>query len=114
LNSFVFGMNVLARGEYARAVELMVWMNDTLLRMTRLDEKQTDHWHTPTRAVEHELSSAINARFVACTAPAEKNALWNAYRAIWEWGKAWISANAPQYHDLLATIDQRFRQLQPR
>ncbi|MFN8372422.1 MAG: aminoglycoside 6-adenylyltransferase [Anaerolineae bacterium] len=111
LNRFVFAMNVLARGELARAVELTVWQNDILLHMARLEENQTDHWFTPTRALEHDLSPAAYARFVQCTAPLDKLALWSAYRNAWQWGKAWIQMYSTAYDALVDKIDQRLAEL---
>ncbi len=106
LNWFLFGMNVLARGEHARALEILQLVHDNVLHMARLDEQQTEHWITPTRALERELSIDAYARYAQCTAGLNKSALWNTYRAAWQWGKAWIQAQHPG--TLLDKLETRF------
>lgn len=113
LNRFLFSINVLKRGELMRAVELLVGLNDLLLQMIRLDEKQTDHWITPTRAAETELSAAAYDRLIQCTAPCDKSALWEAYHAAWQLGKTWIDAQNQTYNALITKIDQRLNEYYP-
>lgn len=92
LNWSLFGLNVLLRGETARALEILHLLNDHLLRMARLLENQTGHWITPTRALERELSEAAYRKFQACQAQLEPFAARQAYRAAWEWGLAMSEA----------------------
>jgi lincosamide nucleotidyltransferase len=86
LNWFLFGQNLLARGEYARALEVMALVHDNLLRMARLVEGKTHRWITPTRALEKELSPQAYARYQRCTTALEPDALQLAYRNAWAWG----------------------------
>jgi lincosamide nucleotidyltransferase len=86
LNWILFGSNVLARGERARALEILTLVHDYLLRMARLEEGATRHWMTPTRLLERELSPQAYARFVECTATVEQEALESAYWEAWRWG----------------------------
>jgi lincosamide nucleotidyltransferase len=86
LNWFLFGFNVLSRGEYARALEVLSLVHDNLLRMARVLEGQTGRWITPTKALEVDISPAAYRRFQACTAALEPAALQSAYRACWAWG----------------------------
>jgi len=113
LNRFLFSINVLKRSEVMRAVELLVGLNDLLLQMIRLDEKQTDHWITPTRAAETELSAAAYARLIQCTAPGNKSALWEAYRAAWQLGKTWIDTQNQMYNALITKFEQRLNEYYP-
>jgi lincosamide nucleotidyltransferase len=47
LNAILFGANVLARGEAARALEVLGLAHRSLLWMARLVEQKTAHWPTP-------------------------------------------------------------------
>jgi lincosamide nucleotidyltransferase len=86
INWTLFGLNVLRRGEHARALELLNILHRHLLHMVRALEGSTDHWLTPSRLAEHDLSPEAYARFRECTAHLEEHALWRAYRKAWEWG----------------------------
>lgn len=60
LNWWVFGMNVLARGERIRALELLGWTQAGLLRLARLADQHPDHtahWLNASRLAEQELTS---------------------------------------------------------
>jgi lincosamide nucleotidyltransferase len=85
LNWFLMGCNTLARGEMARALEVLSLVQDNLLRLVRLAEGTSENWITPTKALEKEISAAAYNRFVTCTAPLDRDALWVAYRAAWRW-----------------------------
>jgi lincosamide nucleotidyltransferase B/F len=110
LNWFLFGTNVLARGEYARAVEILHLVQDQLLRMARLDEHQTHHWMTPTRALEHEISAEVYARYVKTTPKLDKRVLWDAYLVAWQWGKSWIQAQGSHHNSLIDKLEKRLIQ----
>lgn len=97
INWSLFGFNVLRRGEYARSLELLNIIHRFLLHMVRALEDTTDHWLTPSRLAEQDLSPAAYARFKACTAPLDEQALWRAYRNAWLWGR-----------ELLAGLHERF------
>lgn len=86
LNWSHFGFNLLGRGEWARAGELLRLIQDYLLQMTRLLEGSTERWIAPTKRAEWELSAESYARFTTCTAGIEPNALTAAYWSAWEWG----------------------------
>lgn len=112
INWTLFGSNVLARGEAARALEILNLVLDALLRMARLLEGQTGHWITPTRAAESELSATAYARLVACTAPLDNAALWAAYHAAWAWGREMMRElslrfGLPLPHSLINNLDAR-------
>ena len=90
LNWILFGMNVLARGERARALELLWFVQRYLLRLVRIREGRTEHWLTPSKGLEAELSTEAYTRYVACTASLAGTQLEDAYRAAWAWGRALI------------------------
>lgn len=85
-NWTLFGLHVLARGERARAWEILRLLQDYLLKMVRLQEEIIGHWITPTKAAERELSPQAYRRLVAASAGLDPQALWAAYRAAWSWG----------------------------
>jgi len=51
----------------------------------RLQEGPTDHWPTPSRALEKDVSEDSYNRYLACTASAEARALCAAYHETWKW-----------------------------
>jgi lincosamide nucleotidyltransferase len=113
LNWMLFGINVLARGEHARALEVLNLIHDYVLRFARAAEGSTHHWATPTRALERDLSPAAYARFRACTAALDPAALAGAYGATWAWGRELGQALSARYGfalhaDLAARLDARF------
>jgi lincosamide nucleotidyltransferase len=86
INWMLFGANVLRRGEAARALEILAIVHRFLLHMARALEGTTDHWPTPSRALEQDLSAGAYARFVGCTASLDDTALRRAYGQAWQWG----------------------------
>lgn len=95
VNAVLFGHTVLRRGESARALELLGMVHRHLLWMARLAEGSTDHWPTPSRRLETELSPEGYRRFARCAAILEPDALERAYRASWAWGKELLAALEP-------------------
>ena len=75
LNWTLFGTNVLARGEVARAAEILRIVQDDLLKMARLLEGRTEHWITPTKCLESEISPGAYARYISCSAAVDRGAL---------------------------------------
>jgi lincosamide nucleotidyltransferase len=87
LNLMLLGANLLNRGEYARAWALLARAHENLLKLVRLREGTTDHWPTPSRSLEGDLTAAAYRRYVTCTAGAQPGALCAAYRESWRWGR---------------------------
>ena len=87
LNLMLLGGNLLHRGEYARAWALLGRAHEPLLKLVRLSERRIDHWPTPSRALEDDLSIFVRVRYQGCTGSAEPDALCAAYRATWQWGR---------------------------
>src|SRR2546421_2297424 len=117
INAVLLGINVLTRGEVARALEVLAHVHRNLLWLARLLEHATEHWPTPARVVEQDLSVAAYARYVACTATAQKDALGMAYRASWAWGKEMMQSLAQRHNlsipdELLAQMDRRLLEQQ--
>lgn len=115
-NWILFGANVFARGEIARAYEILKLVQDNLLRMARLQLGKTQHWITPTRRLESELSELAYHRYQACTSKLSEDDLLNAYLAAWEWGMEMLDQlfnqfNVNSYQDVMARLDQHIRKL---
>ena len=113
LNWMLFGSNVIARGEIARALEILSLAHRDLLWMARLVEHTTEHWPTPSKALERDLSPHAYRRFQACTAPLERERLWWAYQTTWQWGCELSDTLAARYAlalpaGLFDQITQRF------
>lgn len=87
INQMLLGANLLNRGEFARAWALLSKTHDNLLKLVRLHEGATDHWPTPSRALEKDLSGATYERYATCTASAQPNVLCTAYRESWMWSR---------------------------
>lgn len=86
VNWMLFGANVFDRGELARALEILGLAHRYLLWMVRLDEQTTEHWPTPSRGLEQDISPAAYERFRGCTAALDREPLRLAYGATWRWG----------------------------
>jgi lincosamide nucleotidyltransferase len=92
VNWWLFGRLVLRRGELARALELLNINHRYLLQMARVLEDRTDHWLTPSRLAERDLSAETCARLKACSALLDEDALRRAYAAAWAWGDEMLIA----------------------
>jgi len=116
LNWMLFGANALARGERARSLELLWFVHRYLLWLARVSEGTTEHWPTPSKNVEHDLSKAAYSRYVTCTATLRGSELERAYQAAWEWGKELICALAEErgvdpQEALIGRLDARFAEV---
>lgn len=87
LNLTLFGVNLLNRGEFARAWALLSRVHENLLKLVRLQEGATAHWPTPSRSLEGDLSADAYRRYVTCTAGAQPGELCVAYRESWRWSR---------------------------
>jgi len=113
VNWFLFGTNLLMRGELARALDFLGVVQNQLLRMIRISERSTDHWPNPAKLLEKDISEASYARYVACTANLDPVALWSAYLSAWSWGRELMSSLANEQDVALPTtlldrLDRRF------
>ncbi len=87
INLMLFGANLLNRGEYARAWALLGKAHESLLKLARLYAGKTDHWPTPSRGLEIDLSDKTYRRYLICTASAERVPLCRAYCESWRWSR---------------------------
>jgi lincosamide nucleotidyltransferase len=101
INWFLLGSNLMARGEYSHALELLLMVQDDLLRMARLLEGAAHRWINPTKFLEQEISAQAYERYRACTASLDSRALWGAYLAAWRWGSEMMTAHAERCNTTL-------------
>jgi lincosamide nucleotidyltransferase len=108
VNWLLLGSNLLARGELARALEFLGLVQRQLLRMIRISEQKTEYWPTPSKVPGRDVSEAAYARYVACTAHLDEEALWRAYLSAWAWGGEKMLSLTPQHDTVLpATLLDR-------
>jgi lincosamide nucleotidyltransferase B/F len=96
-NMALYGGNVLARGEAARALEILNIAHRHLLWLVRLGEGQTAHWPSPTKGLERDLAPVAYARYGTCCAGLDIAGLWRAYQATWQWACELAAALAGRY-----------------
>lgn len=97
VNWMLLGHNVLQRGEIARAHSNLGFAHMFLLQMARVVEDHREHWLTPSKGWEREMSQTSVSRLARCTAMAERETLLRAYSETWHWGL-----------ELIRNIDERF------
>ncbi|MDP9484390.1 MAG: nucleotidyltransferase domain-containing protein [Actinomycetota bacterium] len=96
VNWLLFGSNLVARGELARALNLLGMVRDQLLFMVRMLEGSTGRWFNPAKHLEENISGEAYVRYAACTARLARDDLRLAYLAAWEWGG-----------EMMATLSER-------
>lgn len=83
----LLGQGVLARGEWARALDALSHVQRYLLWMARVAAREEHHhWPTPSRAAERDLPPALLARLQECSARLEPEALGAAWIQATGWG----------------------------
>lgn len=113
INLMLFGANIMERGEYARAWELLSKTHHYLLKFVRLTENTTMHWPTPSKSLEWDLPEAAYNRYRLCTADMSPDDLWRAYRETWAWGRELMAGLSPRHgivlsKQLLNFLSKRF------
>ena len=81
-NMALYGVNVLKRGETARAYECLFLAQRYYVQMLRLLEGSTDHWLNPAKDLEHELSSARYRLYQRTTTELDEAAVPSAYKTL--------------------------------
>lgn len=84
-NLYLFGINVLRRGELARALEMLGVLHRITLRLARVLAGKTGPWFIPSKMLERDLSPEAYARFRDCTFILEADSLYRAYEQIGLW-----------------------------
>ncbi len=118
-NWSLFGSNVLARGELARAHELLGFVQRYLLWMVRICERSTRDWPSPSKSLERDISEVAYARYASCTARLDRDDLSRAYLSAWSWGREMMPALAEKHGVVLPTalfarLDRHLAELRER
>lgn len=79
LNTLLLGMNVLKRGERARALECLWFAQRYLLQLVRINEGKTERWVNPTKNLETDIKSETYQKYCLCTAKLSEAELYLAY-----------------------------------
>lgn len=89
---------ILARGEIARAHALMqTTIAPQQLQLCRLLRGTTDHWLTPSRALERDLPAEDRLRYAATTARLEETEVRQAAAAGWAWSRELMDEAAERW-----------------
>src|SRR3712207_4401623 len=112
VNWFLFVSNPLARGELARALDLLGIVRDQLLRMVRVSERSTEHWFNPSKFLEKDIFKIAYNRYTTCTAVLSEASLRNVYDSAWSWGKELMPVLAEKHEvalpkAILERLDQQ-------
>lgn len=79
LNMLLMGMNTLKRGELARALEVLWYIQRYLLQLIRIHEITTDRWVNPTKNLEQDIEADTYRKYIQCTARLSGEELYGAY-----------------------------------
>lgn len=96
---------ILARGEIARGHALMqTTIAPQQLQLLRLLRGTTDHWLTPSRAMERDLPAEDQARYAATTARLDEVQVRRAATASWMWSRQLINEAADRWGISVAAV----------
>lgn len=79
VNAWLLGINVMRRGELARALEVLTNVQKFILQLLRISERNVDRWLNSTKNLEKDLSPEAYEDYVLITARLQKEELENAY-----------------------------------
>ncbi len=113
LNNLLFGMNVLKRGERARALELLWYVQRYLLQLARINEGKTERWVNPTKNLENDIQPETYQKYCPCTTKLAEADLYEAYLKALCLGEALMQQLEQIYgvnvqRDLVAKLEEYF------
>ncbi|EZH67386.1 lincosamide nucleotidyltransferase [Bacillaceae bacterium JMAK1] len=79
VNQWIFGVNVLKRGEYARSLEILSHVQQDVLKLLRIHENSVERWINATKNLEHDLSERSYENYKQTTASLNRESLVSAY-----------------------------------
>lgn len=79
VNAWLMGMNVLRRGEAARALEVLSQVQKHILHLFRVKEQQVERWLNFTKNVENDLSAEDYKEYALITSRLQSDDLERAY-----------------------------------
>lgn len=79
VNAWMMGINVLNRGEAARALECLTYVQKYILQLIRMKENSVERWLNSTKNLEKDISKKNYQDYISITAKLEKAELETAY-----------------------------------
>lgn len=79
VNYWIFGVNVLKRGEYARSLEILSHVQKQVLQVIRIKEDSVERWLNSTKNLEYDLKKSSYESYKSITANLEQTNLAKAY-----------------------------------
>lgn len=79
VNAWLMGVNILKRGEYARALESLSYVQKYVLQLIRIRENNVERWLNATKNLEADFSDKAYVEYVSITAKLDKEELYLAY-----------------------------------
>ncbi|EJL20602.1 hypothetical protein [Brevibacillus sp. BC25] len=80
VNAWLLGINVLRRGELARSLEVLAYVQKYMLQLLRINEQNVERWLNSTKNLERDLSPEAYEDYALITARLRKDELEQAYR----------------------------------
>lgn len=113
LNTLLLGVNVLKRGETARALEWLWYVQRYLLQLVRINEGVTERWVNPSKNLEKDIKSETYQKYYQCTAKLSESELYLAYNNALNFGYELINELDKLYKintqkDLVAKLGKYF------
>ena len=79
VNAWLMGINVLKRGEIARSLECLTYVQKYVLQLIRIREKNVERWLNATKNLEVDLSDKAYEEYASITSKLDKEELYRAY-----------------------------------
>ncbi len=107
LNAFLWTRNLIARGENAHAVMAFGFVQKHFLSLIRLACNATEHWESPTKGLEHEISPEWYDKYQCAIPSLDNDDLCRAYNMTLENAKELFALlDVPK--DLRTLLDSNF------
>ncbi|TQK53437.1 lincosamide nucleotidyltransferase [Brevibacillus sp. AG162] len=79
VNAWLLGINVMRRGELARSLEVLTYVQKYMLQLLRINEQNVERWLNSTKNLERDLSPEAYEDYTLITARLRKEELEQAY-----------------------------------
>lgn len=97
VNAWLFGVNVMGRGELARSLEVLSHVQKFLLQLLRVRERNVERWLNSTKNLEKDLSAEAYKDYALITARLNQADLHNAYDQALHVAAKLMAALRPAY-----------------
>ncbi|KPV60227.1 lincosamide nucleotidyltransferase [Paenibacillus sp. A3] len=97
VNAWLMGINVLKRGELARSLEVLTYVQKYILHLLRVKEQNVERWLNSTKNLENDLTSEGYKDYSLITSKLQKDDLENAYTHALTVAEKLIESLKPKY-----------------